>query len=86
MRRYSPLFSDADIAAGLAGAFTALTAAVGAAGLAESERWIAERLDPVVAGPAAGYLAGVELFLPMRTVNGPIAHLAGYAKLRTETA
>ena len=81
MRRYSPLFSDADIAAGLAGAFTALTAAVGAAGLAESERWIAERLDPVVAGPAAGYLAGVELFLPMRTVNGPIAHLAGYAKL-----
>ena len=59
----------------------AAAAAVGAVGLSEGERWIAERLDPVVAGPAAGYLAGVELYLPVAQVRGPIAHLAGFAKL-----
>ena len=83
-RPYKPLFTSADIAAGLAGAARGvadLAASVGAVGLAESERWISERLDPVVAGPAAGYLDGVELFLPVQTVKGPIAHLAGFAKL-----
>ena len=75
-RRYQPLFSNAQIAAGLAGAAGAvsgLAAAMGAAGLAECERWIAERLDPVVAGPAEGYLAGVDLYLPVATIRGPIA-------------
>ena len=83
-RRYQPLFTNAQIAAGLAGAagaVSSLVASVGVAGLAEDERWIAERLDPVAAGPAAGYLAGVELFLPVAKVRGPIAHLAGFAKL-----
>ena len=83
-RRYQPLFTNAQIAAGLAGAagaVSSLAAAVGAVGLSEGERWIAERLDPVVAGPAAGYLAGVELYLPVAQVRGPIAHLAGFAKL-----
>ena len=83
-RPYKPLFTDADIAAGLAGAARGvadLAASVGAVGLAESERWISERLDPVAAGPAAGYLDGVELFLPVQTVKGPIAHLAGFAKM-----
>ena len=83
-RRYQPLFTNAQIAAGLAGAagaVSSLAAAVGAVGLAAGERWIAERHDPVVAGPAAGYLAGVELYLPVAQVRGPIAHLAGFAKL-----
>ena len=46
-----------------------------------AERWISERLDPVVAGPAAEYLQGVELFMPLATVDGPVARLAGFAKL-----
>ena len=57
-------------------------AAAGAAGL-RARRALdrAERLDPVVAGPAAEYLQGVELFMPLTTVDGPVARLAGFAKL-----
>ena len=83
-RPYAPLFTNAQIAAGLAGAAGAVSvaaAAAGAAGLRAAERWISERLDPVVAGPAAEYLQGVELFMPLTTVDGPVARLAGFAKL-----
>jgi hypothetical protein len=84
VRPYAPLFTNAQIAAGLAGAAGAVSSAVaaaGAAGLRGAERWISERLDPVVAGPAAEYLQGVELFMPLATVDGPVARLAGFAKL-----
>ena len=38
--------------------------AVGAGGLEPCEQWITALLDPIVKGPGAGYLHGVELFLP----------------------
>ena len=51
--------------------------AVGAGGLEPCEQWITALLDPIVKGPGAGYLHGVELFLPKHTIQGPIARLAG---------
>ena len=84
VRPYASLFTNTQIAAGLAGAAGAVAdavAAVGGAGLRGAERWISERLDPVVAGPAAEYLAGVELFMPLATIDGPVARLAGFAKI-----
>jgi Ca2+-binding EF-hand superfamily protein len=46
-------------------------------GLTEKERWIMERLDPIIHGPAAAFLKGVELFLPTETFKGPVATLRG---------
>ena len=51
--------------------------AVGAGGLASCEQWILSILDPIIKGPGAGYLHGVELFLPKNTIHGSIARLAG---------
>ena len=46
-------------------------------GLTEKERWIMDRLEPIIHGPAAAFLKGVELFLPSETFKGPIATLRG---------
>ena len=51
--------------------------AVGAGGLEPCEEWIMALLNPIIKGPGAGYLHGVELFLPSHTIRGPVARLAG---------
>ena len=51
--------------------------AVGAGGLDPCEEWILALLNPIIKGPGAGYLHGVELLLPKHTIRGPVARLAG---------
>jgi len=58
-------------------ALEALGRTVGSGGLDPCEQWIPLLLDPIVRGPGAGYLHGVELFLPNHTIHGPVARLAG---------
>ena len=58
-------------------AVEALGRAVGSGGLEPCEQWIAQLLEPIARGPGAGFLHGVELFLPNHTIHGTIARLAG---------
>jgi len=58
-------------------AVEALGRAIGSGGLEPCEQWITQLLEPIARGPGAGFLHGVELFLPNHTIHGTIARLAG---------
>jgi len=58
-------------------AIEALGRVVGSGGLESCEQWIGQLLEPIIKGPGAGFLHGVELFLPNHTIQGTIARLAG---------